>query len=252
MNTPRRIKLITPVPVPPAAVALFEAQLPVAMRRPQTTVDFCFAREGGAFLDSYYDEVLASAFILEAAETAEDEGYSAVCINSMTDTGLDGVRSRLTIPVVGAGQSSFLLACNIGASFSVVTLWDRWIPSYKKILQRHGLMGRVASIRHINIHPNLEELLHGKEEVVFDALEKAARAAIEQDGAEVIVLGSTTMYQSHHYLAERLPVPVINPALVVYQACEHLLDLSLSHSKLSYPAPEVLNDGLFKPVPGRF
>lgn len=93
----------------------------------------------------------------------------------MTDTGLDAVRSRLTIPVVGAGQSSFLLACNLGARFSIVTPWDRWTQAYKKTLQRHRLMGRLASVRHINTHPILEELLHGKEEVVFDALEKVAK-----------------------------------------------------------------------------
>lgn len=54
--------MITPVPVPAAAIPLFEAQLPEHTRRPGTTVDFCYAREGGAFLDSYYDEVLASVF----------------------------------------------------------------------------------------------------------------------------------------------------------------------------------------------
>ncbi len=244
--------MIVPVPVPPAAQGLFEAQIPEEIKRPGTEVDFVFTREGARVLDSYYEDVLASAFILEAAHSAEQDGYDAVCINTVTDTAIDAVRSRLSIPVAGAGEGSFLLACSLSARFSIVTLWDRWTPAYRKVLSRHGLTDRLASVRHIDTRPDLEELLTGKEDVVFDALEDAARKAIEDDGAELIVLGSTTMYQSHRHLAERLPVPVINPAVVGYVLCESLLDMSLCHSKLSFPSPEVLNDDLFHSVRSRF
>ncbi|WP_145840772.1 aspartate/glutamate racemase family protein [Denitratisoma sp. DHT3] len=248
----RRISVITPVPVPAAAQPLFRAQVPPECVRPGTTLEFSFAREGGHFLDSHYDSALATAFVLEQAEQAEADGCDAVCISTMTDTGLDAVRSRLTIPVVGAGLSSYLLACNLGERFSVVTLWQRWVPFYLKSLKQYCLDERLASVRHINTHPNLEALLTGKEEVVFAALEQAARQAIEDDGADVIVLGSTTMYQSHRYLAQKLAVPVVNPALVGVQACENLLDLSLSHSKACYVEPEFRNDGLLNNVLSRF
>jgi len=39
----------------------------------------------------------------------------------------------------------------------------------------------------------LEQLLAGKEEVVFAALEEQGRRAIEEDGADVLLIGSTTM-----------------------------------------------------------
>lgn len=248
----RRIRIITPVPVPEGAQALFRAQIPDSAIRPGTQLDFAFAREGGYFLDSHYDSALASVFVLELAQQAEAEGFDAVCISTMTDTGLEAARSRLSIPVVGAGMSSFLLACSLGDRFSIITLWDRWIPPYKKNLRQYCLSERLASVRHINTHPNLEALLTGKEEVVFAALEKAARQAIDEDGADVIVLGSTTMYQSHQYLSQKLNVPVVNPALVGVQACENLLDLSLSHSKACYAEPEFRNDRLLSTVPSRF
>lgn len=248
----RRIRVITPVPVPPVAHPLFTGQIPAEFVSPGTTLEFAFAREGGFFLDSYYDSALASVFVLEEAQKAEAEGCDAVCVCTMTDTGLEAVRSRLSIPVVGAGMSSFLLACSLGDRFSIITLWDRWIPPYKKNLRQYGLLDRLASVRHINTHPNLEALLTGKEEVVFGALEKAARQAIDEDGADVIVLGSTTMYQSHRYLTEKLDVPVVNPALVGVQACENLLNLGLTHSKRSYVEPEFKNDALLSVVPSRF
>jgi allantoin racemase len=252
MSDKRRILMVLPVPVPDVAQDLFVAQIPDTVKRAGTELDFTFAREGARILDSYYEDVLASAFILDAVHAAEDDGYHAVCIDTVTDTGIEAVRSRLGIPVVGAGESSFLLAASLAGRFSIVTLWDRWTPAYRKVLARHGLQRRLASVRDINTRPDLEELLTGKEDVVFQALEKAAHQAIEEDGAGAIVLGSTTMYQSHRYLADRLPVPIINPALVGYLQCEYLLDLGLTHSKRSFPSPEVLNDGVFSAVRSRF
>lgn len=244
--------MVLPVPVPEAGRGLFKAQIPDDIKRPDSEVGFAFPREGGSILDSHYEDALSAAFVLEAAHAAESDGFNAVCINTVTDTGLEAVRSRLSIPVVGAGETSFLTACSLAERFSILTLWDRWTPAYRKVLTRHGLLDRLASVSHISTRPDLEALLTGKEDVVFGALLAAARRAIEDDGAEAIVLGSTTMYQSHLYLAARLPVPVVNPALVGYLQCESLLDMSLSHSKLSYPAPEVLNDAALSAVPARF
>ncbi|MNE38256.1 Asp/Glu/Hydantoin racemase [compost metagenome] len=95
------------------------------------------------------------------------------------------------------------------------------------------------------MRPDTEALLQGKEEVVFAKLLEAARHAIDEDGADVIVLGSTTMHQSHAYLAEHLPVPVLNPGVIAYKLCEVLLDLGLCHSKHAYPSPEQLKDAAF-------
>ena len=245
----KRIKMIMPVPMPQAALSAFEAQIPPALRRDDVTVDFVAVKEGGKILDSYYEMTLADAFVLEAGASAEAEGYDAVCINSMSDSGLAALRSRLTIPVVGPGQSCLLTACMLGEKFSVLTMWDQWRPLYKKAIQEQGLMHRVASVRSIDVRPDAQELLAGKEEIVFAKLEAEGLAAIEQDGADVIILGSTTMHQSHVYLAQKLPVPVLNPGLVALKLCEMLLDLGLSHSGRAYLSPEVLNDHVFAAIP---
>jgi allantoin racemase len=73
----------------------------------------------------------------------------------------------------------------------------------------------------------------------------AARRAIDEDGADVVILGSTTMHQSHAFLAERLEVPVINPGLVGYKTCEMLLALGLTHSKATWLSPGSTMDGVF-------
>jgi allantoin racemase len=47
------------------------------------------------------------------------------------------------------------------------------------------------------------------------------------------------MHQSHAYLRENLPVPVINPGPLTYKLAEALLGLGLTHSRRAYPKPNV-------------
>tara|TARA_R110002110_G_scaffold413729_1_gene641522 strand:+ start:475 stop:1236 length:762 start_codon:yes stop_codon:yes gene_type:complete len=248
MNTAKKILMILPVPLPSEALEGFRTQLPPEMLGVETVVDFVAVKAGANILDSYFEMTLADAFVLEAGMRAEAEGYDAVCINSMSDSGLPALRSRLTIPVVGPGQACMLTACMLGNRFSVLTMWDRWRPLYRKVVSEQGLEHRLASVRSIDVRPDAQELLNGKEHVVFDALLREARNAIEEDGADTLILGSTTMHQSYEFLKSNLNVPVINPGVVALKLCEVLLDLGLSHSKTAWAAPENNKDGIFDRV----
>ncbi|MGE4409298.1 MAG: hydrogenase expression protein HupH [Sphingomonadales bacterium] len=248
----KRLKMILPVALPPEALTNFAAQIPESLRRPDIQIDFAGCRDGAAWLDSDYETTLADAFVLDAGCRAEEEGYAAVCSFSMSDSGVVPLRSRLTIPVIGSAQAAFALATQLGQKFSVITMWSPWAQHIRDKITKYGLGARFASVRHIDVEPNTKELLSGKEDIVFAKLEEQARRAIEEDGAEVIVLGSTTMYQSHAYLASVLPCPVVNPGLAAYKACETVLDLGISHSKLTWPSPATTRDDLFASIPPAF
>ena len=45
------------------------------------------------------------------------------------------------------------------------------------------------------------------------------------------------MHQAHDWLASRLDVPVINPGPLTYKLASVALDLRLTHSKATWPAP---------------
>ena len=250
--TPKRIKMIVPVPLPQEALAGFAAQMPEGLMRSDIAVEFTGVRNGTSTLDSQFEATMADAFCLEAGLRAEDEGFAAVCLNSVSDSGLAALRSRLTIPVTGPGRSSFFLAADLAKRFSVVTMWPQWHWIYEKLALETGLATRLASIRNIGTRPDTHELLTGKEEIVFARLEEECRKAIDLDGADAIILGSTTMHQSHRYLSERLEVPVLNPGLVAFKQCEMLLDLGLSHSKRPYHSPENPADSGLSQVPAVF
>ena len=150
---------------------------------------------------------------------------------------MNAMRSVLDIPVIGPARASFMTALVLGNRMSVVTQWDGWIQGYKKVAQEYGVADKLASIRSINVMPDVENLLGGKEEEVFPKLLEASMKCIEDDGAEVILLGSTTMHQAHEFLKKNLPVPIINPGPLTYKLAECLLGLDLTHSRKAYPKP---------------
>ena len=53
-------------------------------------------------------------------------------------------------------------------------------------------------------------LFTGREAEVFPKMKEACERGLAK-GADVIVLGSTTLSQAGPYLSENLPVPVVNP-----------------------------------------
>lgn len=210
----QRIKVIVPIAMDEAGVANRASQLPERLVRPGFKPEFEAVRWGAALGDSYHDTLLMDWTVFQAGITAEAEGYAGVLIDTVSDSGLWPLRSVLSIPVVGPGEASFAAAMMLGKRFSVLTMWPQWFALYEKVLSQHGWEDRCASLRSIDTRPDVTELLEGKEEVVFAKLKAEGLRAIEEDGADVIVLGSTTMHQSAAYLQSELPVPVINPGQV--------------------------------------
>ena len=239
-STNMRLKFIIPVPIKEEVLRIWESQIPKSLLREGDEVRFVGAKNSGTILDSYYDDALADFFVLEEGVRAQKEGYDAVIVYTMSDSGLQALRSRLDIPVVGAGVTSLHFACMLGDKFSVITSFDRWIHLYEKLLKEYRLFDRCASLRHIGSDPNVE--LGPATQETFKKLENECLKAINEDGASVIVLGSTTMNQFHEYLAEKLPVPVVNPGLVSLKVAQAMIDLKLRQSKRTYLSPSKPRD----------
>ncbi len=233
----RRVLVIVPFPMSAANLLLRQAQTQGMAFGPGVEFVFRPVKAGPVNYSSHHDFVLADVANFEAGCRAQAEGFDAVCIDTMSDSGVAALRSVLDIPVFGPGRVSMLTALMLGDRFSILTMASRWKPLYKKALDELGLHHKCASVRAIEVPPDNQALLSGKEDEVFPLLEAAGRKAVEHDGAEVLILGSTTMHQAHAWLATRLPVPVINPGPLSYQIALALLGAGLTHSRAGYPKP---------------
>src|SRR5207244_3990867 len=87
--------------------------------------------------------------------------------------------------------------------------------------------------------PAVDSRPGGQEGQVLPLLRAAGLACVEEEGAQVIGMGSTTMHQAVPYLQAELPVPIINPGPLSYKLAELVLGLGLTQSKQAYPFPNV-------------
>ena len=180
------------------------------------------------------DRALAVPGILELVAKAEKKGFDAVIIDCMGDPGLEPAREIVDIPVVGSCQASLAIASTLGQKFSVVTALKSMTPLFHDLVRKYGYSTNFASVRSIEV-PVLD--LEKQWNEVKEALAREGRAAIEQDGADVIVLGYTGVIGMAKELQETLKVPVVDPAPAALKLAELLVTLKLSQSKLVYPKP---------------
>ena len=84
--------------------------------------------------------------------------------------------------------------------------------------------------------------MEGAEDELLMRAVAEAEAAIEQDGAEALVLGCMGMINlsdqlAAHFEQKGMPIPVVNPAFASLKMAETLAWMRLAQSKITYPLP---------------
>jgi allantoin racemase len=92
----------------------------------------------------------------------------------------------------------------------------------------------LASVRSLDL--SVAETDERPEETKRRILE-AATAAVEQDGAEVLILGCAGMTGYAREIQEKLGLAVIDPAAVTLKLAEAFAELGLMHSKIGLYSP---------------
>ena len=135
----RRILVVVPFAMSAEHLRLREAQSESLALPPEIELVYRPVKAGPANDSSHHDFVLAETANFEAGHTAQQEGFDAVCIDTMSDSGVAALRSVLDIPVIGPGKVSMLTALMLGHRFAIITMARRWAPLYQKALDELGL-----------------------------------------------------------------------------------------------------------------
>ena len=161
-----KILVIVPFALDEAGVARRRDQLKAVKREPDSEFHYRPVKAGPTSFMNPHDWTLMDLAIFEAGVSAQDEGYDAVCIDTMSDSGLFALRSVLDIPVVSSGRASMLFALTLGSKFSVLAQWKPAIVRYKKAIPECGLTAQCASVRSFDVEPTFDTLIDGKEDKV--------------------------------------------------------------------------------------
>jgi allantoin racemase len=208
--------------------------------RPGNTLEAIGLGRGPRHVEYHYYEALTLPDLVHSIIEAEARGYDAAVIGCFYDFGLhEGREMTQRLVVTAPCESSVLLASSLGATFSVIVGRRKWIPQMRERIRAYGLESRLASFRTLDLGV-LD--YHADETETARRFERAGRMAIEEDGAEVIILGCTASSGFYAELQDKLGVPVIDSALAAVKYAEHLIELrdrfGWSHSKVGdYESP---------------
>jgi allantoin racemase len=201
-----------------------------ALAGPDVEVDVVCLPEGPMSIESAYDEALAAPYIVQEVKRAESEGFQAISLDCAMDTVVRASREAVVIPVASAGEASHLLAMGLGRLFSVITVMESTAERIRENLAQNGFATRATSVRVANI-PVLE--LEDRDRA-YAAIMSQAKAAIEQERAQVIVLGCTGMSSIAAELGRELRLPVIDPAEAGIRMAETYVRMGLTSSRIAY------------------
>ena len=205
--------------------------------RPDVALSGVCLDKGPASIESFYEDAFAAPQVVLRAVEAERDGVDALIIDCMNDPGLEAAREAVSIPVVGAAQSSMLLASILAHKFSIIATAARDVFPTELLIRRYGLKDKYASTRWVDI-PVLD--LKSDRGQLLAALTEASVEAIQRDGAHALVFGCTGMIGMAKLLEKNLAEQgldaiVIDPTLAAMKWAEMLVDLRLAPSRLTYP-----------------
>jgi allantoin racemase len=182
--------------------------------------------------------------------------YNAVVLLGGGDPGYWPAREigrEYNIPVTAAAHSQMHIACMLGNKFSIVDISETHNMQMYNLVVQYRFTDKCASIRNVNhplprpnqsdensIQKSKANALRGEQSSMLDAAEKEAIAAIEEDGAEVIMLGCSAAFWLQPFLQKRLAaagwdVPVLEGARCAIELAKLFVDLGAGSSGLMIP-----------------
>lgn len=168
------------------------------------------------------------------------EPYDAVIQAGYGEHGREGLQELLDVPVVDITEAAASTAQFLGHKYSVVTTLDRTVPLIEDRLKLAGLSDRCASVRASGL--SVLELESDADRAVAAIVEQS-RQAVQNDKAEVIVLGCGGMAELETRVAAATGVPIVDGVRAAVTIAESLVRLGLSTSKVrtfATPRPKVI------------
>jgi len=209
---------------------------------PGTEITMATAPFGVAYIETRF-EALIGAYAASQVIAEHAPGHDAVVVAAFGDPGVPGLREALDIPVVGITEAALMSACLLGKRFSIVAISKRITAWYRECVEYNGLLGRLASIR--SLGQPLADI--GSVQTDYSRqLRELCVAAVEEDGADVIILAGAPLAGLARTMKGDLPVPVVDGVSSAVRHAETLvrLDPGIARAGSFAPPPSKLNVGL--------
>jgi Asp/Glu/hydantoin racemase len=208
---------------PNTTVAVTEriAAVARAAASPGTEIVAVTGQTGVPYIATRAEAVIGARVALELLAEHAD-GCDAAVVAAFADPGVGGARELLSIPVIGMAEAAMLTACMLGRRFSIVTFATAMGPWYRECVDYNGLTGRLASIRCVT--GGFRDIARVQEDM-RDALVDSCRQAVEQDEADVVILGGAPLAGLAATVADRVSVPLVDGVAAAVRQAEVVASL---------------------------
>jgi len=199
-----KLLIINPnISEPVTALIEKEARLAAA---PQTEITMLTVPMGVAYIETRFEAMIAAYAVAELAGQHAAQ-HDALIVAAFGDPGLEALREALDIPVLGMTQSALMSACMLGKRFSMIAISRRITAWYRDMVENNALQTRMASIR------CLDETLRDIATVQQDhahALLALCESAVNDDGADVLIIAGAPLAGLARAIKHQLPVPAVD------------------------------------------
>jgi allantoin racemase len=142
--------------------------------------------------------------------------HDAVIIAAFGDPGLPALRDAIDRPVIGLTDAALIAAGQLGNRFSIIAISQRISAWYREVVEGYGFGERLASIRALD--QSIRDIA-GVQEEHAARLMALCTTAVQEDGADVLILAGAPLAGLARRIEGQLPVPLVDPiASAVKQA----------------------------------
>jgi Asp/Glu/hydantoin racemase len=153
-------------------------------------------------------ELAAAVPEVVAIGLAAAPAVDGIIVAAFGDPGLAALRARVSIPVVGIAEAAMLDAAEGRRHFGVATTTPALVDFIAERARELGVAELYTGIRLTQGDPLA---LVADPPALTDALAEAVRCAIDDDGAEAVIIGGGPLGQAAIAIAPLFATPIIAP-----------------------------------------
>jgi allantoin racemase len=199
-------------------------QVAIRCAHPGAQIRAITATEGIPYIATRAEAQIAGRVLLDMLARHHLECDAAI-VAAFGDPGLLGARELFDIPVIGLAEAAMLSACMLGARFGIVTFSPALRGWFQDCVAMHGLGARCSGLRTLDSAPPGDVSM--VQEEIEDQLVELARKAVEEDGADVIILAGAPLTGLAEKIRDRVSVPVVDQVVAAVKQAEALLALNV-------------------------
>ncbi|RKX73348.1 MAG: hypothetical protein DRP87_19080 [Spirochaetes bacterium] len=200
----------------------------MAVKRPDTEIIVRRLKKGPLTLESDYDRSFSIPEMMKIVQQASRQDCDAVIIAAFCDPGLNAEKEISDIPVLGIEEVTLHIAAVLGTRFTILTTSWKNVAKKEEEVRKYKLEAMLDSVRPLGL--SVLETAEEPDLVKMRAL-KVLKRAVEEDGAEVAILGCAGMAGYADEISKKLGLTVLDPMSVKLKVCESLIDSVLTQSK---------------------